>query len=124
METNYKNLIVWQKSMELCKQIYLLTRELLKEELYGLTSQMQRSAISVPSNIAEGHTRNGPKEFIQFLYISKGSTAELETQLILANSLYSLDNGKVSQIESLMIEILKMLSSLIKSTQLKALSKG
>lgn len=109
--------------MTLCKQVYLLTQDLPKEELYGLTSQIRRSAISIPSNIAEGHTRNNPKEFAQFLYISKSSAAELETQIILANEIYSLSSEKVKNIEILLLEILKMLSALIKTTKEK-ISKG
>lgn len=71
MHTNYKNLVVWQKSIKLVKLVYELTKVFPKEEVYGLTSQIRRCAVSIPSNIAEGHTRLSKKEFIQFLYISK-----------------------------------------------------
>src|SRR5436309_1409960 len=81
---NYKDLIVWQKGIELAKHIYQLTRRFPREEKFGLTSQMRRAAVSVPSNIAEGQARRTTGEFIQFLSHAEGSTAELETQLILA----------------------------------------
>lgn len=83
----YKDLIVWQKSIELVKEIYLLTEDFPKEEIYGLTSQIRRCAVSIPSNIAEGKMRTTNKEFSHFLSIAYGSGAELETQLILAKLL-------------------------------------
>jgi four helix bundle protein len=81
---SYTSLDVWENSRELIKKIYLLTNNLAKEELYSLTSQMRRAAVSIPSNIAEGIARNYQKETIQFLHISKGYLYELETQLYLA----------------------------------------
>lgn len=78
---SYKDLIVWQKSFELCLLIYRITKEFPKEELYGIVSQMRRAALSIPSNIAEGFSRHRKLEYIQFLHISFGSAAELETQL-------------------------------------------
>lgn len=84
---NHKDLNVWQLSMELVTDIYRLTGTFPKEEIYGLTNQMRRAAVSVPSNIAEGAARNSKKEFIQFLHIALGSSAELETQLIIASNL-------------------------------------
>lgn len=78
---SYKELIVWQKSMELVEEIYRLVRLLPKEETYALSDQMKRSAISIPSNIAEGHGRNSSKDFSRFIFIAQGSKAELETQI-------------------------------------------
>jgi len=78
----HRDLDVWKNRIELVKKIYILTKDFPKEEIYTLTSQIRRSAISIPSNIAEGAARNSKKEFIQFLYIALGSAAELETQLI------------------------------------------
>jgi len=78
---------IWQIGIEVVKDIYILTKKFPKEELYGLTSQMRRSAISIPSNIAEGFRRYHNKEYKQFLYIALGSCAELETQIIIANEL-------------------------------------
>ena len=108
---SYRDLIVWQKGMLLCKEVYLLTQNFPKEEIYGLTSQMRRSVISIPSNIAEGRGRNSDKEFIRFLQIALGSIYELQTQLELAFEL-----GYTNSIENLInlsIEIEKMLNSLI-----------
>jgi four helix bundle protein len=81
---NYKYLKVWQISMDIAEQIYSLTQGFPKQETYGLTSQLQRAAVSIPSNLAEGHTRDSTKEFLHFISIPLGSLAELETQLILA----------------------------------------
>ena len=78
---NYRDLLVWQKSMDLVVEIYRLTRLLPKEEIYALSTQMRRAAVSIPSNIAEGQQRRSTKEFIQFLSIAKGSNAEVQTQL-------------------------------------------
>jgi four helix bundle protein len=80
---SYRDLKVWQAGRALVKQVYLLTKEMPPEEKYGLTSQMRRAAVSIPSNIAEGWARHYPAEFIQFLRTANGSLAELETQLIL-----------------------------------------
>src|SRR5208337_5175176 len=85
--TTHKDLDVWKEAMNLAKQAYFITSNFPKEEIYGLTSQIRRAAVSIPSNIAEGAARNSHKEFIQFLYIALGSVAELETQLLLAREL-------------------------------------
>ena len=81
--SSYRDLVVWQKSMELTEEIYRLVKTLPREETYGLSDQMRRAAVSVPSNIAEGHGRNSEKEFIRFLCMAKGSVFELETQILL-----------------------------------------
>ena len=94
MVSNYTDLEVWKKGMELAKEIYKVSSHLPKEELYGLTAQMKRAAVSVPSNIAEGHRRHHRKEFIQFLYQALGSTSELETQLLLSQELYRIQIPK------------------------------
>ena len=83
----HKDLDVWKYSMDLVEEIYSLTRIFPNSEVYGLTSQMKRSAVSIPSNIAEGAARKGDKEFIQFLYVAMGSLSELETHLILSKRL-------------------------------------
>ncbi|MFA7230880.1 MAG: four helix bundle protein [Victivallaceae bacterium] len=83
----HKDLEVWKEGIDLVTSIYEVTKDFPHEEIYGLTSQMKRSAISVPSNIAEGAARGGKKEFIHFLYISLASLAELETQIIIAEKL-------------------------------------
>ena len=108
---SYKELIVWQKSIGLVKKIYQITKQFPREELYCITSQMRRAAISIPSNIAEGALRKNLKEYIQFLRISFGSSAELETQLIISKELYKKINYK--EVESLLEEIQKMLNAMI-----------
>lgn len=108
---SYKELIVWQKSINLVEKVYILTSKFPKTETYGLAIQMQRAAVSIPSNIAEGQKRKGLIEYLQFLRIANGSAAELETQVIIANRLYSkLD---YSEINSLLDEVQKMLNVLI-----------
>ena len=89
---NHKDLEVWKKSMDLVNNIYKITESFPKKELYGLTNQIRRASVSVPSNIAEGAARSSKKEFIQFLYIALGSLSELETQIIIANRLEYLNN--------------------------------
>ncbi|MFA5010608.1 MAG: four helix bundle protein [Ignavibacteria bacterium] len=83
----HKDLEVWKKSIDLVSEIYEITKSFPKEEIYGLTNQIRRSAVSIPSNIAEGAGRNHDKEFIQFLYIAMGSSSELETQIFICKNL-------------------------------------
>ena len=110
---NFQDLRIWQIGIEVVKDIYILTKKFPKEELYGLTSQMRRSAISIPSNIAEGFRRYHNKEYRQFLYIGLGSCAELETQIIIAKELnYIDDNYKTEVIEKIKY-ICKMMIKLI-----------
>jgi len=113
--SSYKDLLVWQKSMDLVSDIYRLTGKFPKSEMYGLSSQMQRAAVAIPSNIAEGQKRAHKKEFLQFLYISYGSGAELETQIEICKRLYKLEDLEYSVIESNLEIIMKMLNSLISS---------
>ena len=117
---SHKDLNVWKKSMEFVQNIYRLTREFPQEEQYGLSTQMRRSAISIPSNIAEGAARNSVKEFKQFLYISLGSAAEIETQLEIAEGLGYIPFGKTLQTN--IIEIRKMLMGLISYVAKKKIS--
>jgi len=109
---DHKKLDVWKKSMELVQKVYFETKQYPKDELYGLTSQTRRSAVSVPSNIAEGAARNGDKELIQYLYISLGSLAELDTQIQIAVDLNYI-NPDVN-IENGIISVRQMLLGLIK----------
>ena len=108
---SYKDLIVWQKSIKLVKEIYILTGNFPQNETYGLSSQMKRAAISIPSNIAEGYSRKNLKEYLQFLRVAYGSGAELETQLIIAKDLHK--NINYSKAELLIEEVLKMLNVMI-----------
>ena len=107
---SYKQLIVWQRSMELVVAIYELTEHYPKSELYGLTSQTRRASVSIPSNIAEGRMRGGRKEFIRFLYIAYASGAELETQLEIAKRLPFGNYLDFRKANSLLNEVMKMLN--------------
>lgn len=111
---NYKELKVWQKSMDLAEQIYALTSSFPKEEKYGLISQIQRSAVSIPSNIAEGAGRNSNKEFRNFLGIANGSANELTTQLLLSIRIGYIKENALDDIFNLITEIQKMNFTLIK----------
>ena len=99
--------------MELVKEIYILTGKIPKSETFGLISQMRRSAVSIPSNIAEGFNRRHRKEFSQFISIAFGSGAELETQILLAKSLGFLKEDGFQKCEQLLVEVMKMLNKLI-----------
>src|SRR3989344_3291460 len=114
---NYEKLSVWQKSMDLVECVYRLTEKFPKGELYGLTNQMRRSAVSIPSNIAEGSHRKTNKDFCQFLSIASGSAAELQTQVKIAGRLnFSVTSvSEYEKIESLIVEIRKMLYKLIET---------
>lgn len=114
MVKNYRELVVWQKAMEQAVLVYQMVKKLPKEELYALSDQMRRSAVSVPSNIAEGHSRNSTKEFVQFLSIAKGSNAELQTQCLLCKALGYLPEAELSAVLTQSEEIAKMLNTLTK----------
>ena len=109
----YEDLIVWQKAMDLVTEIYRIVKLLPNEELYALSSQMKRAAVSIPSNIAEGQGRSTTKDFVKFLYIAKGSKAELETQLLICVRLNYLSQLQIEASKSLLNEIGKMLYVLI-----------
>ncbi|SDB20406.1 four helix bundle protein [Flavobacteriaceae bacterium MAR_2010_188] len=109
----YRKLIVWQKSMLLVTKVYQSINDFPKDELYGLSSQVKRSSISIPSNIAEGYGRDGKKEFLRFLNISMSSLFELKTQLEIAMNLKFLNDNVFNEIYADSREIERMLSSLI-----------
>lgn len=111
---NFQNLIIWQKAMDLTEDIYRMSSEFPTEEKYGLTSQIRRSAVSVPSNIAEGAGRNTDGEFKNFLGIASGSSNELFSQLILSYRLELVSENKVAPILNNLIEIQKINYALIK----------
>lgn len=110
---SYKDLIVWQRAMELVVAIYKLTEQFPKEEIYGLVSQMRRSAISIPSNIAEGRFRGTRKDYRQFLVISYSSGAELETQIEIVKRLPFGKNLNCSAVDSLLNEVMRMLNKML-----------
>jgi len=107
------DLNVWNDSIDLVKEIYKITIKFLKEEIYGLTSQIKRAVISIPSNIAEGAARQTDKEFIQFLYIALGSSSEVETQLIIANKLNFITTEDLNCLLHKIKKVKKMLNGLI-----------
>ena len=111
----YRDLQVWQEAIVLVESIYTATKHFPKQETYGLTNQMQRCVISIPSNIAEGHGRNSSNEFRRFLYISLGSLAELDTQLEIAKRLGYLEPGESDTLDKKIVQLRKMLYGLIKS---------
>ena len=114
MIQSFKDLIVWQKAMEMASMTYSLTKNMPKEELFSLTNQMRRAAVSIPSNIAEGYGRNSAKEYLQFLAIARGSLCELETQLLLCVRIDYLTEQEIQPIMDSLAEIGKMLMSIIK----------
>jgi len=116
---SYHDLEVWKHSRKLVKTIYELTQIYPKQEMFALASQMRRCAISIPSNIAEGYSRHGTKDYINFVSIAFGSAAELETQLLLSFDLGYVDSRQLEQILDLLRVIQKMLYKLRQSLQAK-----
>lgn len=112
--TNFKDLKIWQKGIELVKVIYQITNSFPSTEMYGIVSQMRRSAVSIPSNIAEGFMRKHNKEYRQFLYIALGSLAELETQIIISEQLRFLKNEQSKKVQTDIDELNRMITGLIK----------
>lgn len=113
---SFKELVVWQKAMDLVSKVYELTKLLPKDEMYGITSHVRRSAVSIPSNISEGSKRGSRKDYCQFLKMANGSAAELETQLLLIQKIYSLEIGQVT---SILVEVQKMLTVIIKKLDIR-----
>ena len=114
MEKPHKKLDVWQMAMDLIIEIYRITESFPKEEKYGLSNQLRRAAVSVPSNIAEGAARNTKKEFVNYLHMAQGSLSELDTQLELAKRLGMLDGKSWEDLDSVLLRVDKMLTGLIR----------
>ena len=112
MVESYRDLKVWQKAMDLAEMIFTLTLRLPREQIYGMSAQMQRAANSAPSNIAEGHARDSTKEYLYFISVSLASIAELETQLLLCGRVKFLSENEVTKALSLSDEVGKMLRSI------------
>ena len=110
---SYKDLVVWQKAIDLATWIYGITTRFPKEELYGIVSQIRRAAVSIPSNIAEGQSRQHKTEFIQFLSIAKGSLSELETQLIISGKLKYISEKELNEGKERIAELNRLLHPLI-----------
>ena len=122
MLKSFKDLKVWRKSYDFCLKAYRITTTFPKDERYGLTSQIRRSAVSIPSNIAEGYGRKSTADYIRMLYIAYGSICELETQVLLAGDLGFIDKrGLAAAIESIK-EVERMLKALIKTLEQKHLA--
>ncbi|HEC21230.1 MAG TPA: four helix bundle protein [Candidatus Peregrinibacteria bacterium] len=117
MKASYQKLIVWQKAVDLVVEIYKVTTGFPSEEKFGLMAQMRRSAVSIPSNIAEGSQRRTDKAFAQFIAVSKGSCAELETQTIISCRLNYIEEIKKKELIEKINELMRMLSSLYKKLQ-------
>jgi four helix bundle protein len=122
MLKNYKELNVWQKSYKLCLDVYRITAGFPKEEKFGLTSQVRRSAVSVPSNIAEGYGRKTTADYVRYLYIAYGSNCELETQMMLSRDLDYIDNAAIKESIEKINEVERMVKALIKSLEDKHLN--
>jgi len=114
---SYRDLVVWQKGMDLAAECYRLTKGFPREELYGMTSQIRRAATSVPANIAEGHGREHRAEYIRFLQIAQGSLKELETHLLLAARVQLTTEAAIQSTLTQCDEVGKMLHSLIRALQ-------
>jgi len=122
MLKSYKELKVWQKAYNLCIEIYKITKTFPKEELYGLTSQIRRAAVSVPSNIAEGYGRKTTPEYLRSLYIAYGSSCELETQILLSGDLGLMKVEALNKLQADLGEVERMLKALIKAVENKHLN--
>jgi four helix bundle protein len=116
---SYQDLAVWKRAMKLTKEVYQVTRSFPSDERFGLTNQIRRAAVSIPSNLAEGHARAGAAEFARFISISMGSVAELETQLLLAGELEYGDPEALEKTLHDLNEIGKMLRGLAKAIQMR-----
>jgi four helix bundle protein len=110
---SYRDLLVWKKGIELVKAVYALTRRFPSHETYGLANQLQRSAVSIPSNIAEGQARQHTGEFRQFLYTALGSAAEVDTQIVIAHDLGYITQEDTDGIQARVVELQKMLHALL-----------
>jgi four helix bundle protein len=119
---SYKELKVWQRSYQLCLEIYKITKGFPDEEKYGLTSQLRRAAVSVPSNVSEGYGRKTTPEYIQFLYIAYGSVCEIETQILLSGDLGYISNGRLEMLKEGIREVERMLKASIRSLENKHLT--
>ncbi len=111
---SYKDLIVWQNAMDLAEIVYQITMSFPKEEMYGLTNQLRRAAVSIPSNIEEGQARQSTAEFRNFLSMARGSLAEVETQLLLANRFKYITDVSLNQIMEVHQEVSKMIPALMR----------
>ncbi len=120
----HKDLDLWQGAIDLAREVYETTRSYPEEEKFGLVSQMRRSAVSIPSNIAEGAARNSNKEFLQFLYIALGSISELDTQIEISKAVEMADVEELQELQECVVRVGKLTSGLIRSQKHKNLVSG
>jgi four helix bundle protein len=111
----HRELDVWRVALDLAKDVYRVTNNFPKEEQFGLVAQMRRSAVSIPTNIAEGAGRKGTKEFIQFLYVAVGSACELDTQLEIARAVVACDESDINRLRDMLVRVTMMTRGLIRS---------
>ena len=119
MEKPHKKLDVWKESINLVILVYELTRQFPKNEIFGLISQLRRAVISIPGNIAEGAARQTRREFVQFLYIARGSLSEVDTYIEIARRLGYIEKGSLAMVEQKMIDVDKIITGLIRSLKKK-----
>jgi four helix bundle protein len=122
--SRFRELRAWQLGMDLTERVYLITNSFPKSEIYGLTSQIRRAAVSIPSNLAEGHGRTSTKEFLQFISIAYGSICELETQILLSHRLKYIETIDLEAISALLIETSKTIRGLQKAMKDKVDSRA
>jgi len=120
----HKDLDLWQAAIDLAREVYETTRSYPEEEKFGLVSQMRRSAVSIPSNIAEGAARNSNKEFLQFLYIALGSISELDTQIEISKAVEMADVEELQELQECVVRVRKLTSGLIRSQKHNNLVSG
>jgi len=119
MLKNFKELKIWQKAYQLCLEVYNTTKTFPPEEKFGLTAQLRRSSVSIPSNIAEGYGRRTTPDYIRSLYIAYGSNCELETQILISGDLFYIGKEKHKKLLKKTSEVERMLKALIKSLERK-----
>ena len=116
-KSNYRDLVVWQKARKLAVNIYRVTQEFPRAEMFGITQQLRRAVISVPSNIAEGHGRRSSKDILHFLVVARGSLFEIETQIIIATDLEYIDTARSDTLGRQVLDVIRLLNGLIRHHQ-------
>jgi four helix bundle protein len=119
MEKPHKKLDAWKESINLVMLVYELTRQFPKNEIFGLISQLRRAVISIPGNIAEGAARQTRREFVQFLYIARGSLSEVDTYIEIAQRLGYIERGAIAMVEKKLVDVDKIITGLIQSLKRK-----
>lgn len=118
---DYRELIAWQKAMDLVEAVYSTTASFPREEVYGLTSQLRRAAVSIPSNIAEGNSRDTTRDYLHFLNMAYGSVKEVETQVLIGQRLRYTDPNQIARLMTMTTEVARLISGLTNSLKRKTL---